>query len=68
MDCRLKIENGTECAFAEMLAGGVEKTIEFIGGSDDGITLTFDAFHVDASGRELAFFITYTNLFSEAEL
>jgi hypothetical protein len=68
VDCRLKIENGTKCAFAETLAGGVERTIEFIGGGNDGVTLTFDAFHVDAAGREIAFFITRTNLFSEDEL
>src|SRR5262249_34878640 len=42
VDCRLKIESGTECAFPEMLVGGVETTIEFTAGSDDGVTLTFD--------------------------
>ena len=68
VDCRLKIESGTECAFTEMLVGGVETTIEFTAGSDDGVTLTFDAFHVDAARREIAFFITHTNLFSEDEL
>jgi glycosyltransferase involved in cell wall biosynthesis len=68
VDCRLKIESGTECIFAEMLVGGVETTIEFTAGSDDGVTLTFDAFHVDAARREIAFFITHTNLFSEDEL
>jgi glycosyltransferase involved in cell wall biosynthesis len=68
VDCRLKIESGTECAFAEMLVGGVETTIEFTAGSDDGVTLTFDAFRVDATRREVAFFITHTNLFSEDEL
>ena len=68
VDCRLKIERGTECAITEMLVGGVETTIEFTGGSDDGVTLTFDAFHVDAARREIAFFVTHTNLFSEDEL
>jgi glycosyltransferase involved in cell wall biosynthesis len=68
VDCRLKIENGTECAITEMLVGGVETTIEFTAGSDDGVTLTFDAFHVDEARREIAFFITHTNLFSEDEL
>jgi glycosyltransferase involved in cell wall biosynthesis len=68
VDCRLKIERGTECAITEMLVGGVETTIEFTGGSDDGVTLTFDAFHVDAARREIAFFITHTNLFSEDDL
>ena len=68
VDCRLKIESGTECAFTEMLVGGVETTIEFTAGSDDGVTLTFDAFHVDAARREIAFFVTHTNLFSEDEL
>jgi hypothetical protein len=51
-----------------MLVGGVETTIEFTGGGDDGVTLTFDAFAVDAARREIAFFITHTNLFSEDEL
>jgi hypothetical protein len=68
VDCRLKIESGTECAFAETLVGGVETTIEFTAGSDDGVTLTFDAFAVDGARREIAFFITHTNLFSEDEL
>ena len=68
VDCRLKIERGTECAITEMLVGGVETTIEFTGGSDDGVTLTFDAFHVDAARREIAFFVTHTNLFSEDDL
>jgi glycosyltransferase involved in cell wall biosynthesis len=68
IDCRLKIERGTECAITEMLVGGVETTIEFTGGSDDGVTLTFDAFHVDAARREIAFFVTHTNLFSEDDL
>jgi glycosyltransferase involved in cell wall biosynthesis len=66
--CRLEIQNGTDCCFAEMLVGGVETTIEFTAGSDDGVALTFDAFHVDSAGREIAFFITHTNLFSEADL
>jgi hypothetical protein len=68
VDCRLKIESGTVCVFAEMLVGGVETTIEFTAGSDDGVTLTFDAFQVDEARREIAFFITHTNLFSEDEL
>jgi glycosyltransferase involved in cell wall biosynthesis len=68
VDCRLKIERGAECAITEMLVGGVETTIEFTGGSDDGVTLAFDAFHVDAARREIAFFITHTNLFSEDDL
>jgi len=68
VDCRLKIESGTKCVFAEMLEGGVEATIEFTGGSNDGVTLTFDAFEVDAVSRAIAFFITGTNLFSEDEL
>jgi hypothetical protein len=68
VDCRLKAESGTKCAFAEMLVGGVETTIEFTGESDEGVTLTFDAFHVDEARREIAFFITHTNLFSEDEL
>jgi hypothetical protein len=66
--CRLKIESGTECVFAEMLVGGVETTIEFAALSEDGVTLTFDAFEVDAVRREIAFFITHTNLFSEDDL
>ena len=66
VDCRLKIESGTECYFP--LVGGVETTIEFTAGSDDGVTLTFDAFLVDAARREIAFFVTHTNLFSEDEL
>jgi glycosyltransferase involved in cell wall biosynthesis len=68
VDCRLKIGSGTKCALAEMLEGGVETTIEFTGGNDDGVTLTFDAFEVDAARREIAFFVTHTNLFSEDEL
>jgi hypothetical protein len=68
VDCGLKIERGTECVFTEMLAYGVETTIEFTAGSDDGVTLTFDAFDVDAARREIAFFVTHTNLFSEDEL
>jgi glycosyltransferase involved in cell wall biosynthesis len=68
VDCRLKIKSGTKCAFAERLVGGVETIIEFIGGSQDGITLTFDAFDVDWAGRAIAFFVTHTNLFSEEEL
>ena len=68
VDCHLKIEGGPECAITETLVGGVEKTIEFTGGSDEDITLTFDAFHVDEARREIAFFITHTNLFSEDEL
>jgi hypothetical protein len=64
----LKIESGTKCVFAVTLEGGVETTIEFTGGSDDGVTLTFDAFEVDAVRRAIAFFVTDTNLFSEDEL
>jgi glycosyltransferase involved in cell wall biosynthesis len=67
VDCRLTIESGGKEVFSEILKGGAETTIEFTAGSDYA-TLTFDAFHVDAAGREIAFCITQTNLFSEQEL
>jgi hypothetical protein len=67
VDCCLKVQSGATIAGAKMLIGGVETTIDFIAAGDDA-TLAFDAFHVDSIGRQIAFFITHTNLFSEEEL
>ena len=67
VDCHVKIESGAHSVFAGWMKGGVDTTIEFIARNGEA-TLRFDRCHIDTIGRETAFFVTYTNLFSEQEL
>ena len=67
VDCCLTIEGGENGLIRKELFGGVDATIEFVPAAEM-VILSFDAFQVDSIGRKLAFLVSETNLFSEAEL
>jgi glycosyltransferase involved in cell wall biosynthesis len=67
VDCSLAVASSRGVLLTRALKGGVDTTLEFAG-QGDNITLTFDAFIRDDAGREIAFLVTRTNLFSEQEL
>jgi glycosyltransferase involved in cell wall biosynthesis len=67
VDTHVEVRSGGELILSKSLEADLEATLEFVA-IENEVTITFDAFRRTKDGRQIAFRLTDTNLFSEQEL